>query len=518
MIQEIPSTETLGVSKRLIRFLGPENHEIPETMVTSTALPIGGENVTMHRPGVVQAQTLKRASADEDTRLLVMPDAKHPDVQKMAQDLKKYEFNPREVIVRLRPEMTFEAFSKICRQSTGFSIKSRCSFFGKTSLLAGEILVLSLPENISVAQAIVGLNKDTRLQYAEPNYTLRLNPVEPRPYQSPNQECIKDLATTNDPKKDKLWGLDNQGQTGGTRDADIDAPEAWDIGTGGSDQILAVIDTGIDYNHEDLKDNIWVNQKEIVGNGVDDDNNGFVDDIHGANLITGSGNPMDDQSHGTHVAGTIGAVGNNGKGVVGVNHKARIMALKFLGADGSGSTEDAIKAFMYAKMMGARVTSNSWGGGGLSKALKDAMAADQNCLHVCAAGNGGPDGIGDNNDSTPHYPSSYSKDLANVISVAATDHNDRLARFSNYGKTVDIAAPGLNIYSTLPNGNYGNMSGTSMATPHVSGVAYLYLSRQAQATAAEIKRRLKDTADRVDSLTNRVASGRLNAHKALQGT
>lgn len=247
----------------------------------------------------------------------------------------------------------------------------------------------------------------------------------------------------NDSQFGELWGMDNQGQTGGTPDADIDAPAAWDIQTGDEDVVVAVIDTGVDYNHPDLAANMWVNEGEIPGNGIDDDENGFVDDVYGYDFANYDGDPMDDNAHGTHCAGTIGAVGDNGIGVAGVAWNVQIMAVKFLTADGWGTSEAAIEAIAYADMMGARVLSNSWGGGGYDRLLYETISA-VNGLFVAAAGNDSMD-----TDSMPFYPACY--DLDNIISVGATDHDDNVAWFSNFGReSVDLFAPGDMILSTVP--------------------------------------------------------------------
>ena len=316
-----------------------------------------------------------------------------------------------------------------------------------------------------------------------------------------------------------LWGLHNTGQSGGTVDADIDAPEAWELATGSAGIVTAVIDTGVDYTHADLAANIWVNPGEIAGNGIDDDGNGFVDDVHGYDFVNNDGDPMDDNSHGTHVAGTIAGVGNNGTGVAGVNWTSSIMALKFLDASGSGSTADAVLALNYLTLMrttygvDVRLSNNSWGGGGYSQSMYDAIAANgaAGILFVAAAGNSA-----DNNDVTPHYPANYNLD--NVISVAATDRNDDLASFSCYGATtVDLAAPGVSIYSTVPGGSYSSYSGTSMATPHVSGVAALAWSLSPDATVSRIRDVLLQGTDPIAALDGRMTTGgRLNARNTLE--
>ena len=317
---------------------------------------------------------------------------------------------------------------------------------------------------------------------------------------------------SRDSMTNSLWGLNNSGQTGGLADADIDLPEAWRTQTGSKAITVAVIDTGGDYRHPDLAANTWRNQGEIFGNGRDDDRNGFVDDVHGYDFVNRDGDPMDDQGHGTHVAGTIGAVGNNNRGVVGVNQNVSLMHLKFLDSQGNGSTINAIRSVDYATRMGADVINASFGGGGYSQAMFGALSRANNAgvLFVAAAGN-----EGNNNDFRPSFPANY--DLPNVISVAATDHRDRLAGFSNFGRnSVDIGAPGVNILSTLPGNRYDSFSGTSMAAPHVAGAAALLLAENSNQTPNQVKNLLMRTADPVTSLQGRtVTGGRLNVNRAL---
>lgn len=322
---------------------------------------------------------------------------------------------------------------------------------------------------------------------------------------------------SNDPLFGKLWGISNSGQPDsagqtGIPGVDINATEAWKVQTGSKNVIIAVIDTGINYKSADLKDNMWINEKESNGKkGVDDDGNGFVDDIYGWNFVKNNSNPLDDQGHGSHCSGTIGAKGNDGKGIVGVNWNTRLMALKFLDSNGSGSLDNALKAIDYATKNGAKVMSNSWGGGGFSETLKQAIERSNQAgaIFIAAAGN-----ESNNNDESPSYPASY--DVPNIISVAAIDNQGKLANFSNYGKNlVHIAAPGVNIFSTTNKG-YDSWSGTSMATPHVSGVAGLMFSQYPEMTNLQVKDLILKTARPLKGLKNKVkTAGLVDAYAAL---
>lgn len=378
---------------------------------------------------------------------------------------------------------------------------------------------MRLPEELTVAQAVKTFLNDPDVEYAEPNYFYNLDVIP------------------NDTHFDLLWGMHNTGQNvngiKGADDKDIDAPEAWDITTGSSATVVAVIDSGVDRSHPDLSANLWTNPGEIPENGVDDDGNGYVDDIRGWDFTNKDNNPADDNGHGTHVTGTIAAVGNNGIGVAGVAWNVKVMALKSFRADGTGLTSDAILAIAYANLMGADVINISWGGGAYSQALFDIIRSSS-AVVVCAAGNSGQ-----NNDLIPHYPSSYTS--ANILSVAASDQNDNLAWFSNFGTTsVDIAAPGVNILSTISTAKvagdrYGYKSGTSMAVPFATGVAALIKGKHllsgisdnssniavtgAGLSNLKIIAKIKETVDPVGSLDGQISTGgRINAFRAVKSS
>lgn len=348
--------------------------------------------------------------------------------------------------------------------------------------------------DMSVDEAVAKFKKHPLVEYVEPNYVLTADVIP------------------NDTRFGELYGMRNTGQTGGTAGADIKAYLAWDQFIGDPNLKIGIIDTGVDYNHPDLAANIWTNPGEIPGNGLDDDANGYIDDIHGYDFYNNDGDPFDDNGHGSHCAGTIAGVGNNNLGVAGVCWTGKIVAIKFLGGGGSGSTDGAIRGIQYAIAAGVRLTSNSWGGGTFSQALLDAInaAGAANQLFVAAAGNSGS-----NNDTSPHYPSSY--DTPYIVAVAATDHNDNLASFSCYGATsVDLAAPGVDILSCAPGGSYVLLSGTSMATPHVSGAVALAMGRFPAMTNLQIKQLLMIAADPKPQLAGKmVTGGRLNAFMTI---
>jgi len=374
----------------------------------------------------------------------------------------------------------------------------------------GDLHLVRLPFGLGVAAAMRGLQNDATVDFAEPNWIYR------------HQATSNDTYYTNG----SLWGMYGDA-TSPANPYGSQAAQAWAAGkTNCASFYVGIIDEGYMHTHDDLVDNAGTNPGEIAGNGVDDDNNGYVDDVYGWDF-DGNNNTVFDgvnDDHGTHVAGTIGGSGGNGKGVAGICWSVKLINAKFLGSNG-GTTANAIKAVDYLTDLKTRhgirlvASNNSWGGGGFSQALKDAIdrAGAADILFVAAAGNGGRDGVGDDNDKAPHYPSSYTS--ANIIAVAAITSAGAKSSFSNYGATsVDLGAPGSGIWSTVPvrskgvlKSGYASYSGTSMATPHVTGAATLYAATHPGASAAQIKGAILGSAIPTTSMAGKTESGgRLN--------
>jgi subtilisin family serine protease len=351
--------------------------------------------------------------------------------------------------------------------------------------------------------------------YAEPNYEINLDPLEGR-YNSRSafDESEWPVAAPNDPMLQDQWSLDNKGQKAGKAGADIKALKAWAKTKGSNKVVVAVIDSGVEYSHEDLAPNMWMRPDNLPP--YEDRELGVIDDLHGFDAAD-LDDPMDDNGHGTHCAGIIGAAGDNGIGIAGINWNVQIMPLKFIGKNGSGTTQAAIQAINYViqrkkEGVNVRVISASWGSNRRSKALEDVIrkAGDEGILFVAASGNDGSD-----HDKRPHFPSGYN--LPNVLSVAAMDRNDALASFSNFGaKTVHIAAPGKEIMSTWIGNSYFEASGTSMATPEVAGVAALIVAQNPKISVKELREKLLKAVDTLPVLNGKVlVGGRLNAAKAV---
>lgn len=372
-----------------------------------------------------------------------------------------------------------------------------------------NVQLIHLNRNLSVEEAVRRAKEDPRVEYAEPDYFVYATDT---------------LPDDGYFKSGLMWGLSDVGCTicnPGQQTPSIDATRAWDISTGSDNIVAVVLDTGVDLQHEDLAANAWVNPNPGILPG-------FANDINGWNFIDDTNQTFKSYSedlHGTHVAGSIGAVGNNGKGVSGVAWRVRIMSLKFLGGKGTGSTSNAVRGINYAidmrnRGVNVRVINASWGGEKGSQALREAIAAanDAGILFVCSAGNGtNNNGVRKDNDVFPEFPSAYSVDLPNVISVAAVDTSGSLASFSNFGhSSVSLAAPGVFIYSTVPGNGYDHLNGTSMSAPYVSGIAVLLWSHEPLLTPNQVKERIIDTSEPLPSLVSIAArSGRANAYAAL---
>ncbi len=411
-----------------------------------------------------------------------------------SEGFRKSGYVPGEILVKFRSGVS-KSGRNIAHSSHGFRLVKR---FKQV-----QVDHVKIPDGWTVEEAIAAYRLQADVEYAEPNYYRYAT------------------ATPNDPSFGNLWGLHNIGQAGGTPDADIDCPEAWDTQTGDPNVVVAVVDSGADLDHEDLSDNIWQNTGEDWSsgdpgyNGIDDDGNGKIDDYYGWDFENDDNDPDDDYSgvyHGTHVSGTIGAIGDNGTGVSGVNWRASLMVLKILDQNGNGSVANEIRAIEYAIDNGAQIINASFSGEASSSFEYNAVvnARDAGILFVAAAGNDGR-----NHDLMPVYPSGY--DLANIISVGATDRNDILASFSNYGATsVDVAAPGVSIYSTMAGDSYQYLSGTSMATPHVSGLAALIWADNPGFTYGDIRDRILNGVDVVPGLTGLIFNaGRINANNSI---
>ena len=388
---------------------------------------------------------------------------------------------------------------------------------------APDTWLVALPRKLeAVPEALAGsTNSGITIDYAEPNH------------------LVRPMATPNDPNftNGNQWHLSNLLELG----KDIKAPAAWDSRSDAGGLIVAILDTGVRYNHEDLAGNMWQNPGEIAGNGIDDDRNGYIDDLHGVDEFANDGNPMDENGHGTHCAGLVGAVGNNGKGVSGVAWSGiRIMALRFIGT--TGSIADNVRCIDYALAKGAKILNASYGSpsasnvGSNSEAAAIYRAQQAGVIMVAAVGNGGDDQVGDNNDTTPFYPASYTKyierqaslfppkseisyTLNNIIAVGATDRSDGKAGFSNYGSTsVDLMAPGVSMWSTTfgSTNSYGSGQGTSFAAPVVSGGLALLRASYPNDSVSQLRSKILAGVDVVPALAGLcVTGGRMNLAKLI---
>jgi len=396
-------------------------------------------------------------------------------------------FVPGQLLVRFAPGTSLATASAVNSKLGATTAKS----FGS---LVPNLQLVQLKPGLSVSQALTQYQQQSSVRYAQPNWISQIDGVKANSI----------TKTPNDPRYSEQWGWPK-----------IDAPTAWGKSTGSHSVVVTDIDTGMDYNHEDLAANAWKNTEECKGKkGVDDDKNGYVDDCYGIDTINGDSDPIDDQGHGTHTAGTIGAVGNNGVGVTGMNWNVQVMPCKSHNSSGSGAVSSIIECFQYVKMEKVEygydiiATNNSYGSCpeacDYNPATKDAIAAlvKPGVIMAFAAGNAARD-----NDARPNFPSNY--DLPNIIGVAATDSNDGLAGFSQWGlRSVDVGAPGVSVLSTFPDDTYGSISGTSMATPHVAGLAALLHASDKKMNWWSIRNLIIAGGDKVSSLDGKTVSGR----------
>ena len=435
-----------------------------------------------------------------ETRDLARPVAKPTAIKRSPSD------SEPEVLVRFKSGVTASQIEKL-------TAKFNDRVEDRLELVNGLVAIDDL-DNADPAEVAAHYARMTDLvEYAHENFIIEADIPDFTPVNDGHD--MPRPNSPNDPHFADQWGLSNDGRNGGKKGADIAALSAWSKTKGSEDVVVAVLDTGVDYTHPDLVANMWVRPDSVPQ--YSDAQLGVINDLYGFSAGDNMADPMDDNGHGTHCAGIIGAEGDNGIGIAGINWNVKIMPLKFLGRGGFGSTKDAIEAINYAidrKQNGVnvRVISASWGSTMRSKALEDAIraAGENGILFVAAAGNSSTD-----NDRRPHFPSNY--DLPNVISVAALDNGDLLASFSNYGsKSVHVAAPGKAIVSTWLKGSYREASGTSMATPHVAGLAALIIANEPDITMAELRKRILDSVDPLDILNGRIFSaGRINADRAL---
>ncbi|CAN5520167.1 hypothetical protein BH20ACI3_BH20ACI3_09380 [soil metagenome] len=444
------------------------------------------------------AGQLRKVQKEWRSAVRIMPGASEPYVvfdPNQIDDMR--ENSAPEVLVKFRPGVSGDAITKIASR-----LNDRVE--DEIESVSGLAAIDDL-DNIEAELIAAEYRALPEVEYAEPNFEISLN------HDGGGFEHLH----PNDERFSEQWALDNDGRSGGKEGADIGALRAWATTTGAENIVVAVLDSGVDYTHSDLQNNIWIRPDNIEQ--YEDRQLGSIEDVHGYNAVDNSGDPMDENGHGTHCAGIIGAEGGNKIGISGINWKVKIMPLKFINAIGFGNGKNAIEAINYVidrKRAGVnvRVISASWGTRLPSRALEDVIrrAHEAGILFVAASGN---DGV--NTDQLPQYPAGYN--LGNLISVAALNRKDELASFSNYGANrVHLAAPGSNVLSTWLGNGYEEHSGTSMATPMVAGVAALVLSKRPQLSVDELRSTLLRAVDKIFHLNEKVSTGgRISAAKAV---
>ena len=444
------------------------------------------------------AGQLRKVQKEWRSAVRIMPGASEPSVVFDPNQIDETRENSApEVLVKFRQGVSAEAINQITAR-----LNDRVE--DEIESVPGLSAIDDL-DNVEAESIAAEYRELPEVEYSEPSYEISLN------HDGGGFEHLH----PNDIRFSEQWALDNDGRNGGKEGADVGALRAWVTTTGDDDIVVAVLDSGVDYTHSDLQNNIWVRPDSVKQ--YEDRELGSIEDIHGYNAVENTGDPMDENGHGTHCAGIIGAEGGNEIGISGINWKVKIMPLKFMNAGGFGTAKNAIEAINYVidrKRAGVnvRVISASWGTRLPSRALEDVIrkAHEAGILFVAASGNDGA-----NTDQMAQYPAGYT--LGNLISVAALNRQDQLASFSNYGvKTVHVAAPGANILSTWLGNEYEEHSGTSMATPMVSGIAALVLSGRPELTVDELRSILIKSVDKIPHLNGKVATGgRINAARAV---
>ena len=500
--------------------------------------PVSAQSYLWRRPETATGGALPADRAGtEGFNLAEVLQQTSPKALSLARKM-KHEYAQGEVIVKLAPGLTRDDLGGFAGDYGAQVLKRYDIPEAMRESFGGELLRLQLGQGMTTPQAIAAMEADRRVVFAASNDIVSSKMTEegggegppptgnfiapqppgfpipepdgscptPPPPPLPNPRAPNDLDS-------RQWALTNTGQTGGTVGADISAQYAWGVTVGKRQNgpIIALVDSGIDYNHPDLRNNMWVNPFETPGDNKDNDNNGIVDDVHGACFHPHTGDPMDDNKHGTHVAGIIAAEANNGQGVAGVMWEGQLMALKFLDANGRGKISEAIEAILYATSKNARITTQAWGSTVHNQALYEVLKASP-ALHVIAAGNDRQD-----NDTFPIYPGNFN--LPNCVTVAASTHDGKLSPFSNRGhNTVHLAAPGLEIWNTTLNGGYASMGGTAAAVGHVAGVAGLIVSKYPEVTNDQLRTRILSGVVALPTTEqDRVATGGIvNAYRSLE--
>lgn len=476
----------------------------------------GGLSDTLDRVemgGLPQSESMSRTSLSSERafNLEALLAQIQDDARRLESSLAPHRSN--QVLLKLPFENEFsgsdteQLFSDF-RFTSGREIKMPA---GMAERIGGRFYLATLDNFMSVSEAVTALHADGRILNAEPNYLVSrdqivldgaTNDSQEEEYKPPVGAPI-DLRPTQ-------WNLYNEGQTGGVAGVDVSAMEAWQISKG-SGVTIALLDTGVDLNNPDLKPNLWVNQHEIPGDGIDNDGNGYIDDVHGINLVDRAKQPIDDNGHGTYNASVIGAVeGNDANGLVGLAPESKMISIKFMEASGRGDIAAAIEGISYAEQQGARIVVNGWMSRTQNQSLFEAIKAST-ALHVCSAGNDGYD-----NDSRPAHPASFP--LPNVVSVAASDHHDDFTRFTNKGShSVDLAAPGRKVPVYEQKGKIELQGGASVAAAHVAGAAALIVSKYPDIPNEALATRLIYNGDPMPAERDRTVSGRrLNAAAALR--